>query len=116
VSLIGVLRRLDGIGIPIHTLLSPARVEDGRLIATHAFSKREHDLGPVGTVVRAGPYVARSQEIPTGTDSLVIGDASAPREALAVVYEAHRQALALPLCPNPPWRKAVSSSETVVPS
>jgi dimethylglycine catabolism A len=97
VSLIGVLRRLDEAGIEIHSLLSPARAEEGRLMAVHSFSGRVHDLGPVGTVVRAGPYVARPQEIPGDLKTLVIGDASAPREALAVVNEAHRRALALPV-------------------
>lgn len=96
VSLIGVLRRLDDAGIEIHTLLSPTRVEDGTLIATNVFSKREHHLGPVGSVVRAGPYVARDVQ-PTGAmPTLVIGDASAPREALAVVLEAHSRARELP--------------------
>ncbi len=117
VSLMGVLRRLDAAEIPIHTLLSPARVEDGTLVAVHSFSKREHDLGPVGTVVRAGPYVATGQTLATATDSdtLVIGDASAPREALAVVYEAHRQALALPECTTRPTSSPFSSTERVVP-
>jgi pyruvate/2-oxoglutarate dehydrogenase complex dihydrolipoamide dehydrogenase (E3) component len=98
VSLIGVLRRLDAAGIPIHTLLSPRRAEDGRLIASHAFSKREHDLGPVGTVVRAGPYAAHAAVVDAGVATQIIGDASAPREALVVVYEAHRRALELPRC------------------
>lgn len=98
VSLIGVLRRLDAIGIAIHTLLSPRRAEEGRLIASHAFSKREHDLGPVGTIVRAGPYAANAAEVGGDVPSQVIGDASAPREALVVVYEAHRRALELPRC------------------
>jgi 2,4-dienoyl-CoA reductase-like NADH-dependent reductase (Old Yellow Enzyme family) len=98
VSLIGVFRRLDGAGIPIHTLLSPRRAEEGRLIASHAFSKREHDLGPVGTVVRAGPYAAHAAVVDGDVATQVIGDASAPREALVVVYEAHRRALELPRC------------------
>jgi hypothetical protein len=98
VSLIGVLRRLDAAGIPIHTLLSPRRAEGGRLIASHAFSKREHDLGPVGTVVRAGPYAAHAAVVDGDVPTQVIGDASAPREALVVVYEAHRRALELPRC------------------
>jgi 2,4-dienoyl-CoA reductase-like NADH-dependent reductase (Old Yellow Enzyme family) len=94
VSLIGVLRRLDAAGIAIHTLLTPLRVEGGRLIARHSFSGCEHDLGPVGTVVRAGPY--SSNEAPGDGERVVVGDASAPREALAVVYEANRRALELP--------------------
>ena len=117
VSLMGVFRRLDAAGIPIHTLLSPARVENGNLVAVHSFSKREHDLGPIGTVVRAGPYVATGQTMATaiGSDTLVIGDASAPREALAVVYEAHRHALALPECTNRPSSSPVPSTERAVP-
>ncbi|HEY5333064.1 MAG TPA: NAD(P)-binding protein, partial [Solirubrobacterales bacterium] len=98
ISLIGALRRLDDAGIRIHTLLAPVRVEDGRLIAVHSFSKREHDLGEVGTVVRAGPYAASFDTTGPGSeDVVVIGDASAPREALAVVYEANRRAAELPV-------------------
>lgn len=98
VSMIGVHRRLDNAGIRVHTLLSPERITDGHLLAVHAFSRREHDLGPVGTIVRAGPYVASPAAAPGAGRTLVIGDASAPRDALGVVYEAHRQALSLPVC------------------
>jgi 2,4-dienoyl-CoA reductase-like NADH-dependent reductase (Old Yellow Enzyme family) len=98
INTIGALRRLDGLGVPIHTLLAPTRVEGGRLIATHNFSRREHDLGPIGSVVRAGPYAARAvpAAVADNADTIVIGDASAPREALAVVLEAHDRARELP--------------------
>jgi 2,4-dienoyl-CoA reductase-like NADH-dependent reductase (Old Yellow Enzyme family) len=98
INTIGALRRLDTAGVAIHTLLSPARVDGGRLIATHNFSRREHDLGPIGSVVRAGPFAARP--VPAAAagaaNTLVIGDASAPREALAVVLEAYDRARELP--------------------
>jgi hypothetical protein len=52
---------------------------------------------------------------PAGVDTVVVGDASAPREALAVVYEAHRHALALPQCNNRPSASPAPSTERAVP-
>lgn len=90
ISMIGVQRRFDLAGIKVHTLMIPLRVEDGQLIATHSFSGQEHNLGPVGTIVAAGPYRASVTEQVDG--KLVIGDASAPREVLALVREANAAA------------------------
>jgi dimethylglycine catabolism A len=92
VSLIGVLRRLDEHGVDIHTLMIPDRVEFGRLIARHAFSGIERDLGPVGTIVRAGPYRPSAIEVSGNPATIIIGDASAPRSVAAVVREANRAA------------------------
>ncbi len=90
VSLIGVLRRLDDAGVVIHTLLVPRRADDGMLIAAHVYSGHVRVIGRVGTLVRAGPYRARTVD---GNDvSHVIGDAYAPREVLAVVREASARA------------------------
>jgi 2,4-dienoyl-CoA reductase-like NADH-dependent reductase (Old Yellow Enzyme family) len=89
ISLIGVLRRLDERGVTVQTLAVPRAVEDGRLVVAHSFSGRTYPLGPVGTIVRAGPY-----EVPAGTlaGDVTVGDASGPRELLAVVREANAAA------------------------
>jgi 2,4-dienoyl-CoA reductase-like NADH-dependent reductase (Old Yellow Enzyme family) len=88
VSRIGVSRRLDEAGVEVHALVEPVRAEDGRLVARHVYSGRERDLGPVGTVVLAGP--AAPGPHPAGArDALVIGDASSPRSYVAVSQEAH---------------------------
>jgi hypothetical protein len=86
ISLIGVLRRLDEQGVTVQTLAVPQRVADGELEVAHSFSGRTYRLGPVGTIVRAGPY-----EVPAGTPAgdVTVGDASGPRELLAVVREAN---------------------------
>jgi dimethylglycine catabolism A len=94
VSRIGALRRLDEAGIRITTLMVPLHAEDGVLTAFHVFSRREHRLGRVGTVVRAGPYRSRLPVIDESR-TLIIGDASAPREVLAVVREANAAARSL---------------------
>lgn len=96
VSCIGTLRRLDEADIGITTLMVPLHAEDGVLTAFHVFSRREHRLGPVGTVVRAGPYRSRlPAQIDEPRRTLILGDASAPREVLAVVREANAAARSL---------------------
>lgn len=89
VSRIGVLRRLDEAGVVLHTQLLPVRVDDGVLVARHVFSGKERRLGPVKTIVRAGPLAAARSPVPPGVDAVVVGDASAPRPYEAVFREAH---------------------------
>ena len=105
ISQIGLFRRLDEAGVTIHPLLAPVRVDDGELVVRHVFSRRESSLGPVGTVVRAGPFEANRadpSELSSGsgddeaTRRVVIGDASSPREILAAVMEANDRASELP--------------------
>lgn len=86
VSMIGVYRRLDEVGVAIHALLVPLRVEDERLVAAHALSGREHDLPPVAVVVRAGPYRPAT---PLGGATHTVGDAVAPRSLQSVFLDAH---------------------------
>lgn len=93
VSRIGLLRRLDQQQIDIHTQVVPERVEAGELTGVHVFSGRERVICPVGTVVRAGPYAATASTNPGST--IVIGDASAPRDYVAVTQEARRAVVAL---------------------
>jgi len=94
VSRIGVSRRLDEAGVEVHVLVEPVRAEGGRLVARHVYSGRERDLGPVGTVVLAGPSAPGPH--PAGArDALVIGDASSPRSYVAVSQEAHDVAAGL---------------------
>ena len=90
INLIGVHRRLDELGIAVHLLTVPERAEGGDLIVSHAFSGRERVLGPVGTLVQAGPYRSSVEDI--GSAGLVVGDASAPRDLLAAVREANTYA------------------------
>jgi 2,4-dienoyl-CoA reductase-like NADH-dependent reductase (Old Yellow Enzyme family) len=88
VSRIGAFRRLDRAGVAVHTLVEPVRVESGRLIVRHVYSFRERDLGPVGTVVLAGP--SAPAPAPTGgREATLVGDASSPRGYVAVSQEAH---------------------------
>lgn len=94
VSRIGVLRRLDDAGIAVHTQLVPVRVADGVLVAAHVFSGRERPLGPVGTLVRAGPYASADPPL-SANHAIVVGDASAPRPYEAVFREAHQAATEL---------------------
>jgi dimethylglycine catabolism A len=89
VSLIGVLRRLDEVGVELHTLAEPSRIEDGTLIVRHVFSTRERPLCVAGTVVSAGRSRAPGPVTTGGRSTLVIGDASAPRSLVAVTREAH---------------------------
>ncbi|MBO0848621.1 MAG: FAD-dependent oxidoreductase [Pseudonocardia sp.] len=88
VSRIGVFRRLDEAGVAVHTLVEPVRVQAGRLIVRHVYSGRERDLGPVGTVVLAGPS-APAPALTGGRETVVVGDASSPRGYVAVTQEAH---------------------------
>lgn len=94
VSRIGLLRRLDEQGIVIHTQVVPQRVEDGELVGAHVFSARERALCRASTIVRAGPYTATVHNVAEG-GAIVIGDASAPRDYVAVTQEAHRVASGL---------------------
>jgi hypothetical protein len=88
VDIIGILRRLDELDVDIHPMVVPTRVDADHLVVRHALSGKERDLGEVHTMVQAGPY--RSPEIDVDSeDVLIIGDASAPREVLAVVREAN---------------------------
>jgi 2,4-dienoyl-CoA reductase-like NADH-dependent reductase (Old Yellow Enzyme family) len=93
VNLIGVFRRLDEANVKLHTSSIPIRAVDGELIVAHALSGRERSLGHVATIVRAGPYQTSIQD--HSLFDLVVGDASAPRELLAVVREANIQARTL---------------------
>lgn len=88
VSLIGVLRRLDGLGIEVRSLAIPVRIEMGTMIVRHPFSGRERPVGQTGSVVRAGPY--RSHNLPQSWshETIVVGDASAPRSLVEVFREA----------------------------
>ncbi|MEZ5099084.1 MAG: hypothetical protein R3C15_04650 [Thermoleophilia bacterium] len=95
VSMLGVLRRLDGAGIEVRITTAPRRVEDGRLVVAHSFSGRERALGPVASVVRAGPYLPAAALDAGGRELHVVGDAVAPRGLLPVVLEAHRLARSL---------------------
>ena len=91
VSRIGTFRRLDAAGVVTHTLLEPVRVQDGELVARHVYSGQERVLGPVGTVVTAGP--AAPADHPDGP--VVVGDASSPRSYVAIDQEAHDVVAAL---------------------
>jgi len=94
VSRIGIFRRLDQAGVAAHTLVEPVRVDAGRLVVRHVYSGIERDLGPVGTLVLAGP--SAPAPAPTGgRDVTVIGDASSPRSYVAVTQEAHDVAAGL---------------------
>lgn len=93
INIIGVHRRLDELGIAVHALTVPKRVIEGVLTVAHAFSGREYPLGPVGTVVRAGPY--RTTVDDQSAFEVVVGDASAPRDLLAAVRDASDHATAL---------------------
>jgi 2,4-dienoyl-CoA reductase-like NADH-dependent reductase (Old Yellow Enzyme family) len=94
VSRIGVFRRLDAAGVRTETLVEPVRVEGGRLIGRHVYSGRERDLGPVGTLVLAGP--SAPAPTPAGDrEVIVVGDASSPRSLVAISQEAHDAASAL---------------------
>lgn len=95
VSRIGLLRRLDERSVAIHAQAVPRRVEDGQLVGAHVFSARERVLCGAGTVVRAGPYESTVQGGSGQAGPLVIGDASAPRDYVAVTQEAHRVATTL---------------------
>ncbi|MGD9958068.1 FAD-dependent oxidoreductase [Nocardioides sp.] len=90
INLIGVHRRLDEAGIDVHVLTVPQRAEDGQLVVSHAFSGRERVLGPIGTLVEAGPYRSSVEDLAAA--GLVVGDASAPRDLLAAVREANTHA------------------------
>lgn len=89
VSRIGVLRRLDDAGVHMHSLQQVSAVEDEQLVMSHVFSGRERTLTQVGTVVRAGPSEPTDVLDTGGRETLVIGDASAPRSYVAVSQEAH---------------------------
>lgn len=92
INMIGVLRRLDLADIAVLTSKLATRVEKGKLIVSHVFSGRESSAGPVGTIVRAGPYrsTINSAHVPVGV--LTVGDASGPRDILAIVREANLRA------------------------
>lgn len=92
VSRIGTHRRLDEAGVTTHTGLVPTRVVDGELEAIHVYSDRPRSLGPVGTVVRAGPSRASIPPDTGARPTVVVGDASAPRSYVAVTQEANRLA------------------------
>lgn len=116
VNRIGLLRRLDEAGVHVHTLQVPSRVEDGRLVASHTFSDCERLLSRVGTLVVAGPYRSRIADYRLPTDTVVIGDASAPRGYIPVVQEAHDAArrlgeLLTPLAVGPTWPSRCDSEE-----
>ena len=96
VSRIGTFRRLDAAGVVTHTLLEPVRVQDGELVARHVYSGQERVIGPVGTVVTAGP--ATPADHPDG--SVVVGDASSPRSYVAIDQEAHDVVAALTHSPD----------------
>jgi 2,4-dienoyl-CoA reductase-like NADH-dependent reductase (Old Yellow Enzyme family) len=89
VNLIGVLRRLDFAGVRLHADVVPARMEAGKLIVRHGLSGVERVLGPITTIVRAGPYKARSRLADTNHRLLVVGDSYSPRTVMAVVREAN---------------------------
>jgi NADPH-dependent 2,4-dienoyl-CoA reductase/sulfur reductase-like enzyme len=94
ISKIGVLRRLDLAGVTIHPLMVPVGVIDGMLRARHVFSGREREVCPTGLLVRAGPYESISSR-PADNRTVVVGDASAPRDYVAVSQEANRVAHSL---------------------
>lgn len=87
VDIIGVFRRLDQLSVDIHPMNVPVRVDSGHLKVRHALSGKERDLGEVKTIIQAGPYQAPDLGLDTAR-VMVIGDASSPRELLAVVREA----------------------------
>lgn len=94
VSRIGTFRRLDEAGVSTYTLVEPVRVVSNRLVVRHVYSGRERDLGPVGTLVLAGPTTPAPA--PTGGRvATVVGDASSPRSYVAVSQEAHDIAVRL---------------------
>ena len=95
VSRIGTSRRLDEAGVEVHALVEPVRVQGGRLVVRHVYSGRERDLGPVGTVVLAGPAAPGPHPAGAREGAIVIGDASSPRSYVAVSQEAHDIAAAL---------------------
>jgi NADPH-dependent 2,4-dienoyl-CoA reductase/sulfur reductase-like enzyme len=88
VDIIGVFRRLDQLNVDIYPMNVPLRVESGHMKVKHALSGNERDLGEVKTIVQAGPYQAPHLVV-DGARVLVVGDASAPREILAIVREAN---------------------------
>lgn len=92
VSRIGMHRRLDEAGVRVHVGMVPERVAHGQLIAAHVYSARQRTLGPVTTIVLAGPSRALRPPRTGGRRILVVGDASAPRSYVAVAQEANRVA------------------------
>lgn len=110
INMIGVLRRLDLANIAVHTSKVANRVENGELIVSHALSGRESSIGPVGTIVRAGPYrsTINSTDVPAGV--VTVGDASGPRDILPVVREANLRAHALF---SPPAKHSKSENAAV---
>ncbi|MGH3662202.1 MAG: FAD-dependent oxidoreductase [Micromonosporaceae bacterium] len=89
VSRIGVLRRLDEAGVRIHPQQEVISVKDGQLTTAHVFSRRARVLTSVKTVVRAGPAEPTDPLDTGGRETIVVGDASAPRSYVAVNQEAH---------------------------
>jgi hypothetical protein len=88
VSLIGVLRRLDALGVEIRSLAIPVRIEAGTMIVRHPFSGRERSVGQTGSIVRAGPYRSHSLAQSWSHETIVVGDASAPRSLVEVFMDA----------------------------
>ncbi|MFD0656296.1 hypothetical protein [Thermocatellispora tengchongensis] len=101
VSRIGVLRRLDEAGVTVHTGVVPVGVVDGSLRIAHVLSRRLRELGPVATVVRGGPLEAPPLLDTGGRQTLVIGDASAPRSYVASGREGYDAGLAITELPLP---------------
>lgn len=89
VSLIGALRRLSSLAIRLHVLAVPVRVQDGKLIVRHPFSERERSIDECATIVRAGPYASRHLSASLRQETLIVGDASAPRPLVAIFKEAN---------------------------
>jgi hypothetical protein len=96
VSQLGVYRRLDGIPVTLLTGTEPMRCDGDVLTGRNVFSGREHVVGRVGSVVRAGPYQPATPIDTAGRTTLVIGDAYTPRPLSAIVHDAARIAATLP--------------------
>ena len=95
VNLLGIFRRLDEVGVQVHTMAVPVRVDDEVLVMKHSFSGREYELPGVRAIVRAGPS-APAMPLEVGGRRLIrIGDALSPRGPQAVALEAHQAALQL---------------------
>jgi dimethylglycine catabolism A len=92
VSRIGSLRRLDLLGVRLHLATVPVGVIDGELMVRHLYSEREASVGPVDTIVYAGPFASNPAPPGLPPGAMSIGDAYSPRPAENVVTEARRAA------------------------
>ena len=95
-SRIGILRRLDQLGVRIMTTTALDGLDEAGLTLRHMYSGRAIPVTDVDTVVCAGPYAPSRRLIPENRPrAMVIGDALSPRPADAIVREARSLAESL---------------------